>query len=39
MPLALTLFGLLAGTAALFAPCAFPPSPATVRSHHLFGRI
>jgi cytochrome c biogenesis protein CcdA len=29
-PLALTLFGLLAGTAALFAPCAFPLFPAYV---------
>ena len=29
-PLALLLFGLLAGTAALFAPCAFPLFPAYV---------
>ena len=29
-PLALTLFGLLAGTAALFAPCAFPLFPAYI---------
>lgn len=29
-PLTLTLFGLLAGTAALFAPCAFPLFPAYV---------
>ena len=29
-PLALTLFGLLAGTAALFSPCAFPLFPAYI---------
>lgn len=29
-PLALTLFGLLTGTAALFAPCAFPLFPAYI---------
>jgi hypothetical protein len=34
MALALTLFGRLAGTAALFAPCALPRFPATVRSQH-----
>jgi cytochrome c biogenesis protein CcdA len=38
-PLALALFGLLTGTAALFAPCAFPLFPAYVTVYLLGGAL